>query len=86
MQYARIRFGVVATVALAALGILYYQAVVPIIELGESGAEHAGLFSWVVGDLKGIAPVLIVALLLMVWVYVLAGGVPEERAVRRRLR
>lgn len=86
MQYNRIRFGVVATIALAALGILYYQAVVPIVEMGESGAAHSGPFSWIVGDLQAIAAPLIVVLLLMVWVYVLAGGAREERAVRRRMR
>jgi hypothetical protein len=84
MQYARIRFGIVATLALAALGILYYQAVVPIIDLGESGGSLSGPFSWVVGDLQTVAAPLIVVLLLMVWVYVLAGGAREERAVRRR--
>lgn len=83
-QYVRIRFGVAATVALAALAIVWYQVVVPIIDLGESGAKHSGTFSWVVEDLSTIGPVLIVVLLLVVWVYVLVGGVQQERARRPR--
>ena len=82
-QYTRIKFGVLSTVALATLAIVYYEVVVPIIEMGEAGADHAGAFSWIVGDLKVIAAPLIVVLLLFVWVYVLAGGAREERAVRR---
>lgn len=76
------RFGVGfgSTIALAIGAIIYWEVFMPIFDM----VADDGIFSWVAVWIDRIVPVLIVMLLLTVWLWVLAGGVQEERTARRR--
>jgi len=82
--WLRVRFGVVSTVALAVGGVVYNDVFRGGL-FSLATQTHSGPFSQHVQTLDSIVPVLIVALLLVVWTYVLVGGATEERA-RRRVR
>jgi hypothetical protein len=79
------RFGVAlfSTLGLAVGGILYRQIfVTELLPL----VDPDGQFSTPVIWLDNIIPLVLVAILLAVWVWVIAGAVQDERTVDRRRR
>jgi len=82
--WQRIGVGLVSTIGLMLGGLLYNEVFVenllPIV-------DTSGQFSTPVVWLDRIVPVVIVALLVAVWIWVIAGAVQDERTVdRRRVR
>lgn len=80
----RLRFALVATMALAGLGIVYVQVfsqrLLPLV-------DKDGMFSTPVIWLDNLVPIILATLLLAVWVWMIAGAVQDERTVdRRRVR
>ncbi|MDR9382194.1 MAG: hypothetical protein RI560_11085 [Natronomonas sp.] len=79
------RFGVAlfSTVALAIAGVLYYEVfagtLLPLIDLN-ADSPFVTPIVW----LDNLAPVIIAALLLTVWAWVIAGAIQDERGVQRR--
>lgn len=81
--WARIGVALQVTVALGLAGILYQQVFVESL-LPEVSRD--GLFSQPVMILENIVPVVIVAILLATWIWVIAGAVQDERTVNRQVR
>jgi len=85
-NFSRLGFGFAWTVGLSLAGIIYAQ-----VFRGPGGLyllateEFTGPFTTVVDALNALVPVLLVVMLLGGWLFVIAGGVQEEKA-RRRVR
>jgi len=82
--WQRLRFAFKSTVAIALGGIIYTQVwsgvMFPMI-------DKDGIFSTPAIWLDRLAPLVLVFLLLVVWIWVIAGAVQDERTVdRRRVR
>jgi len=82
--WQRLGFALFATVALALLGIIYAEvfsaSLLPLV-------DPDGIFSTPVIWLDRLIPIIIPTLLLVVWGWVIAGAVQDERTVdRRRVR
>lgn len=78
--------GVVAfmmTVMVAVVGVVYYRAGRPLIELAKG--QHSGPWTQAVVWLDMVVPAVLVLLLLGTYLWVIAGSVQEERK-RRVLR
>lgn len=79
--WRRIGVGLFSTIALMMGGLVYNEVFVEqILPLVETGGQFGTPVVW----LERIVPVVLVALLVAVWVWVIAGAVQDERAVNRR--
>ena len=82
--FGRFAYGFYATIAVA-IGALFYNEV--FVENLLEFAPTEGPFAAPVGYLEIIVPIVLLTILLGVWVWVIVGGVQEERRVdQRRVR
>jgi len=79
--FGRFAYGFYATIAVA-IGALFYNEV--FVENLLEFAPTEGPFAEPVGYLEIIVPIVLLTILLAVWVWVIVGGVQEERRVEQR--
>jgi hypothetical protein len=79
----RLLFATQAIVAIAALGIVFAQAGMPIINMAQ---DSGGPFTPVVDNLETVVPLLIGALFLFVPVWFIVSGARRERARNQQNR
>lgn len=83
-QLRRIAYGVMATIGLAMLGLIYNEVALMIIDLAVN--EHSGLYTERAQQVEAVVPIVITGMLLGVWAWVLVGGIQKEKsAIRRRI-
>jgi len=82
--WQRLRFAFISTIASAVGAILYTQVFSQVIF---PMVDKDGLFSTPVIWLDRLVPLILAAFVLLVWIWVIAGAVQDERTVdRRRVR
>jgi len=79
--FGRFAYGFYATIAVA-IGALFYNEV--FVENLLEFAPEEGPFAAPVGYLEIVVPIVLLTILLAVWVWVIVGGVQEERRVEQR--
>ena len=79
--FGRFAYGFYATIAVAIGGLVYNEVFVE--NLLEFAPEE-GPFAAPVGYLEVVVPIVLLTMLLAVWVWVIVGGVQEERRVDAR--
>ena len=79
--FGRFAYGFYATIAVA-IGALFYNEV--FVENLLEFAPTEGPFAAPVEYLQIIVPIVLLTILLAVWVWVIVGGVQEERRVEQR--
>lgn len=79
--FGRFAYGLYATIAVA-IGALFYNEV--FVESLLEFAPTEGPFAAPVGYLQIIVPIVLLTILLAVWVWVIVGGVQEERRVEHQ--
>jgi len=82
--WRRIGVGLFSTIGLMFGGLIYNEVfVAELLPLVDTGGQFGTPVVW----LERIVPVVLVALLAAVWIWVIAGAVQDERTVdRRRVR
>lgn len=73
----RVSVAVIATIGVAATGIVYYRAGLPIIDMAQN--EFSGPYTSVATSLTNVVPVILAIILLAVWLWVLYGAVQREK-------
>lgn len=82
-QGLRFAYATLSTIGIAIGAVIYYEAGKPLVDLAQN--DHSGPMTVAVTMLDNLAPVVLAALLLGIWVWVFVAPVQQERA-RRPLR
>lgn len=78
----RIQVATMVTIGLTILGVIFQQAIPPIVDL----ADPDGMFSFLLDEIEVVVPVVVVSVLLAVWVWVIIGSVVRQRRKDRVVR
>jgi len=77
----RVRIASIWTVGLLVLGVIFYQVFQPILDI-----DQGGQFSFVIGWIDVIVPIVIVSLIFASWLWVVIGSVTEQPRRDMRVR